>query len=278
MGSKKETQVQTTEPPAWQVPYIQEGLGGAQQWYRQGPQDFYPFQTYAGFNPLQLESQAGIENYARNLDAPLRSMMAAQQYFGPESLSPDTNPYLSQYAEAAIRPIEQSLTENILPALRGSAISAGQYGGSRQALAEGLATGRAAQAMGDVTSNIYNQAYQTNVNNMLRGLALAPQTLATGMLPQQLIGGVGGQQQAMDQLGITEAMQRYYYPRESQLQNLQNYLGLVGGGQYGAVQSTPYYTNPLMSGLGGAATGAGLGMMFGVPALGAGIGLLGGFL
>lgn len=74
----------------------------------------------------------------------------------------------------AQRRLGEQFNEQVLPGIRGGAMSAGQYGSSRQGIAEGLAARGLGYAMGDMSANLYNQAYQdaqnrmsTTANNML---------------------------------------------------------------------------------------------------------------
>jgi hypothetical protein len=60
----------------------------------------------------------------------------------------------------AARRISENFTEQALPALRQGAIMSGQYGGTRQGIAEGIASRGLAYSIGDMAANLYNQAYQ----------------------------------------------------------------------------------------------------------------------
>lgn len=258
-GSEDSTTTQTNEPYAGQKPFLEYGFGEAQDQYNTGT--FFPNQTYAGFNPLQQQAMSMGQDYATGQLAPYANqlMNANQMVAGGGLMNADSNPYLASYAQAAAQPIQQQLMEQALPMVRNSAMGAGQYGGSRQDVAEGLAVGRAADAIGDVTSNIYSNAYGQNLQGMLQAQAMSPQMAQLGQMPQNILSGIGGQQQAMSQLGIDEQMARHYFPQDQ----LQNYMNLVGGQMFGSQTSTPYSTNPLASGLGGGLSGASLaGMMY----------------
>ena len=87
-----------------------------------------------------------------------------------------TGTAMNQYNDA-VQGAEQSLNYNILPGLRSQAVGAGQYGGSRQGIAEGLATGLQQQQLGrnardlgiasmNAGSNLYGNAYQQAQGNM----------------------------------------------------------------------------------------------------------------
>jgi hypothetical protein len=95
--------------------------------------------------------------------------MSTGDFLTRGALDPANNPALQSYMAAATRPISENLLYNVLPNVRSGAAGAGQYGSSRQGIAEALAANKAFQEMGDVSANIANQGYQT-------GLGVAGQT------------------------------------------------------------------------------------------------------
>ena len=257
-GNSGGSQVQSNEPWAAQKPYLEYGMQQAKDQYQNT--DFYPFQTYANFNPLQTQAQGMMQDYATGgLSNYANSVMGANQNIASGGMMDvNSNPYLADYAQAAAAPITQNLLEQTLPLVRNSAIGAGQYGGSRQDLAEGLSIGRAADAIGNLTSNIYSNAYGQNLNAMQNAQAMAPQMAQLGLMPSNILSGVGAQQQAMQQQGINQQMAQHDYPQ----QQLAQYANLISG-NYGGTQATPYQTNPLMSAAGGGMLGYGIGSMAG---------------
>jgi hypothetical protein len=73
---------------------------------------------------------------------------------------------LAPVVQSAFRRLGEGFNEQVLPGIRGNAIASGQYGGSRQGIAEGLASRGLLYSMGDVANNMYNQAYQQAQQNM----------------------------------------------------------------------------------------------------------------
>jgi hypothetical protein len=73
---------------------------------------------------------------------------------------------LDPVVQSAFRRLGEGFNEQVLPGIRGNAIASGQYGGSRQGIAEGLASRGLLYSMGDVANNMYNQAYQQAQQNM----------------------------------------------------------------------------------------------------------------
>lgn len=80
------------------------------------------------------------------------------------------NPYLDQTANAITGSLTRNMMENVMPGIRSNAIVSGQYGGSRQGIAEGLATSRLNQDLAPALTNMYSGAYE-NAQNRMAGAA-----------------------------------------------------------------------------------------------------------
>jgi len=146
-------------------------------------------------SPLEQQGQQSAIDYANQLGPQVQSAQGAQQFLtNPGLLSPDSNPFLAQTAQAATSPIMQALMEQILPSIRGGAIGAGGFGGSRQGIAEGIASRGALKQIGDTTANIFSNAYEQGLNALQGGLQTAPQTAELGLLPSQIMSQVGQEQ------------------------------------------------------------------------------------
>ena len=88
-------------------------------------------------------------------------------------MNPGVNPYLDAYSQDVM----QNFTDEIMPALGSSAAGFGQFGGSRQGVAEGVAAGYANK---DIT-NMASQLYNDDMNRMLGAMQQMPQFGAFGM-------------------------------------------------------------------------------------------------
>lgn len=111
-----------------------------------------------------------------------------------------------------------------------------------------------------------------------RALALAPQSYAAGSMPFDMMQAVGSQQAGFDQTALNDAMNRYYYPQQADMDMMNWYSNLLYGsapwGSSTTTQSGADYNN-VTGALGGAAMGAGaFGAMSWNPWLGAGLGAL----
>jgi len=91
----------------------------------------------------------------------------------PNILNADSNPYLQSYMSAALHPLQDQYNTQIMPGIAGDAITAGGFGGSRQGIAEGLASKGLSQASGDVVSKMASEGYGQGLTAMLGGVNAA---------------------------------------------------------------------------------------------------------
>lgn len=82
------------------------------------------------------------------------------------------NPYLDQQAAAITGQLTRNMNENVMPGIRSGAINSGQYGGSRQGIAEGQAISRLNQDLAPALTNLYGNAYE-NAQGRMMGTANA---------------------------------------------------------------------------------------------------------
>lgn len=75
-----------------------------------------------------------------------------------------SNPYLDQQIAGIGTDISNNLNRNVLPGLRGEAVASGQYGSSRQGIAEGLAAQGATQQLTNAASSLRGNAYESAQN------------------------------------------------------------------------------------------------------------------
>lgn len=242
---------------------------------------------YVGFNPLQTQAQNELVASANGGDIKdLASNTAkASNYLLNDAIKVESNPVIGDYVKSARRSLDDAFTENVLPGIGSQAIAAGGYGDTRHGVAQGIATGKFMNATKDLTSNIYNNAYNTGLDAMTRGIALSPTTYNTITSPQTTLDAVGSLRRQDQQMKQQDQFIRnnwdYLFA-----QDLLGQLGsLPGGTQVGTVTGPPT-TQPSMfqKGLGGGMAGMGMvgslasaGMAVN-PMLGLGLGALGAIL
>lgn len=76
------------------------------------------------------------------------------------------NPYLQQQIDAMSKNMARNVNENVMPGLRSEALASGQYGGSRQGIAEGLAMSRMNQDLAPAITNLLGGSYENAQNRM----------------------------------------------------------------------------------------------------------------
>ena len=132
------------------------------------------------------------------------------------------NPNLEAHYNAANSAANRNLQRNILPGIESSAQMAGQFGSSRQGIAEGIALSDANQQSTDLAANMYGQAYDADQGRRLS----AGQNYIQSSL--------GAQGQAATQGGnsISGAGNLYNLgmdPYSRAWEPLQNYSNIIGG-------------------------------------------------
>jgi hypothetical protein len=226
--------------------------------------------VYPGSPPVQPASETlAAENYLRAIvPGQIRNVEDIQKAtrFGlSDVLYPGSNPALQQTINATIRPITESYMDpgGVFSQIRTGAMDAGQFGGSRQGIAEGVAAGRYANAIGDAAAKVATEGYNKGLDTFSRTLAFAPSAMQTSMVPAQTLASVGAsiEGRGAEQAAFEEA-QRLWQLNAPWLP-LQNYANLIyGGGSSGQTVSGnvpgPTTAQRLMGGLGGAAAGASL--------------------
>src|SRR6266516_1320453 len=189
-----------------------------------------PFSTVSDFNPTQTQGASDILSSTGAQSGVVNNAAGASQFLtSGNALDPNTNPGLRGTIDAATRPIWQGLTESALPAIRGEAVGSGNYGGSRQGIAEGIATRGAEQAAGDTANKIAYSGYNTGLDSMIKALGLAPTTAQSLTTPGATETAVGDYQHQLEQAKLTEAGQRYLQPYTEPLQVGQALAGIAAG-------------------------------------------------
>ncbi len=128
----------------------------------------------AGVSPLA--SGEGTRN-------PVLDMLG--MFTSGDLMNVETNPALKNAIDAATRPIVENTLRQALPAVRQDFIGAGQYGGTKQGLAEAQAINEMQKNVGDTSSLMANRAYETGMQGTLQGLGLYSDAFAQG-IGQQL--------------------------------------------------------------------------------------------
>lgn len=216
-GDSKQTTTPVNKEHLKRVGDIAYGTYSGEGFY--DPQLFGGMETRAGITPEQQALQD------RMTGATDLAMTGLEQTLGPYD---PNNPALTGAIDMATADIARGLKENELIDISQGATSAGQFGSSRQGVAEGIAKRGAAEAMGDVATQMRladMQQFETNQQAALQNLSGLTQGIEYA----------GGGAQREEQAQIDDMFRRWEYESGVDLQNLQTYRNLASGDWGGKV-------------------------------------------
>lgn len=285
-GGGSDTQKTESEPWAPQQEYLRYLFDQARSQYQSAGQQEIPGLTEEQQRAAQAREAMG-EQYASGQSPVHQQGQVAGDYLSqaPGVLQEQMDPTITEeQRRAAYEPVQREMEEEILPSIRAGAIEAGQPGGGRQAIAEGIAARDAQDSMAQQEAQLQNAAQQRALQASQQQASLLPQLASqrTQLGQQEAQAEQSGAQMLEAagaperQLQMARAQEAYQAPQR----NLQQYAQLVGG-NYGGVQEQPAPQGPStgQKALSGAATGAGIGTQINPgmgTAVGAGVGALGG--
>lgn len=236
--------------------------------------------SYPGSPPIAPSAETlAAEDYLRSIvpgQIQTSGNLHRAMNFGlGDVLYAESNPYLQSAMQAAIRPITQSYVDpgGVMAQIRQNAVEAGQYGGSRQGIAEGIAAGRYAQTIGDKLAQMASEGYGQGLDTFGRTMALSPAIMQTQLAPAQTLASVGASdEERRQELADFQEAQRMWKLNAPWIP-LQNYANMIyGGGSSGGTVTSkaPGMTagQRLIGGISGGLAGYALGSSLAGTAVG----------
>lgn len=259
-SSQQGNQVTKTEPPSYQLPYLQEGLGYARGLFAEGGPQQYSGNTVVPFAPQTEQALQGIQNRATQ-GSPLTR---AGQGYATDTLSgkyldPSSNPYLDATFNKAAQSTQASLE--------------GQFAGTGRNVAASLP--QRTDMLSGLATSIYGGAYDAERNRQQGVLPYVSPLAEADYRDLAALQGVGGQVEDLSGRVMEDQVRRYDTEQNRPGQTLDSYLQRISGNM-GQTTETPIYRNRTGGALGGALGGAQLGSNFGP--WGTAIGAIGGGL
>jgi hypothetical protein len=196
-GGGSDTVVQRNDPPEYAQPYIQYGLGEAQNQYQTGGPSFYPGSTLA---PQSPETQAGIGALASRGMTGNPLVQGAQQQqqgtVGGQYLNANpANPYFSQaaqggYVNPALGMLQSTAQGDFIGANPYLDASFNQAAGNIRSNVDSLFSGA-----GRYGSGAHQDTFQQGLNQLATGMygGAYNQERANQLNAQQAIGGLSQQ-------------------------------------------------------------------------------------
>ena len=298
-GGGTQTVVNKTEIPQWVQEAGQRNLAAAYDVSNslQGP---YEGQRVASMTPGQISTIGAISNnyalaqpayaYAQQMAAQAGGYQPTQVSAGQLS-STDLSPYMNPYTQSVLQTSLDTLNQQRLTGLNqaaDAAIKARAFGGSRQAIQEGIVNAAAQQQAGQLAANLMSQGYsqaqaaasadiQRQMEAARLNQAAGISGAGLGLTGAQTLGGLAGAGQEAFLTGATGALaaqsaiqqqqqaeleaarQAYTEQQQFPLTQLQIPLQALGVTPYGQ-QNTQTGPGPsgsgLLTGLGAAASAA----------------------
>lgn len=263
---------QTTEPWDTQKDYLRKMFKRAEGLYGRGQlaPDYYSGSTVAPQDPYTLQA---IQKQADRALAGSDSVRSAQDQLtrtmGGEYLQ--NNPFMQNEGNPQLDAMVDRAQSQTLANVAGGFSQAGRYGSGAHAAA-------ANDAAGNIATQMYGQAYDSDMNrklsawnaereNQLRGMYFAPSLADQDYKDIASLSEAGTARENYAQDLINADVDRYNYTAAQPLSALQNYAALISG-NYGMTGTSSQSgasnrSNPLGGILGGALSGGGLGYMMG---------------
>ena len=265
------TTVTNTNIPDYAQPYVSNMLNAAQaQIYTPDMTGFNPYTPYstnpqdyvAGFSPMQQQAQSTVANMQtpQTFNSAIGQTQNTMNQFG--RLGNQMGNAGNQYAQTATNPyataaymnpyIQNSLAPQLQLAQQqygmqgaqeqANATQQGAFGGSREALMNGLNQQNSMLAQNQIIGNGYNnafnqaqQAQQFGANLGLQGQQAQAGALASQMSGANQLAGLGGQQLAAQQ-GIANMQNQFGGQQQANQQNIINQAVQ----NYATAQQYPY--------------------------------------
>lgn len=279
-GGGDNTTTQVVGPPDFLEPYYIQIADETMRAMGQVSRDPYTNDVVAQPNPIEQVGIAdGVQFLQGNEPDAATAMDNANLAASGALVSPDSNPFLQEVINAAIRPAREQLTEQVLPSIGQSFQSSGAFGGSRQGVVEGQAIGDYLNQVTDISAQLYNDNYVRELDRMFSSPQLMSQALNIGMAESQAYNQLGMQEAALDQRVLDNLLAQYEINQVAPFAGLGEASSILSAGGFSSSEASgPSRTG--QNALTGAAGGAAIGSAFGPwgTGIGAVLGGLGGLL
>lgn len=311
-GGGTSTTVQKADPWKGQQPYLTDVFAKAQNINRTAVPQYFPDSTVTPFSP---ETSQAMQMQASRATSGSPVMAAGNQQLAG-TLRGDyltSNPAFAMLQDTAggaylnnnkyIDPVVDKALGKVRTSLDSQFAQGGRYG-------SGLHKESLADAMGGTAASLYalnyanerqnqmgataqmGQLYGDERTKQMQGMMFAPQMANQDYVDAQQLANVGATKEGMAQAQLTDQLNRWNFDQNKESDALAKYAQLIQGNYGGSTSgssTSPTYSNPMASGIGGALSGgmlgAGLGSLipgFGAGGVGAGIlpgiGALGGLV
>ena len=228
-------------------PFYKDLLAKSQALYNQQTEEgFTPYTapTMARFSPEQQQSFEGIQGLVGSqkplYDEAINLTRGTMRQFTPQTAQALMNPYQQAVTDVEKRAITEKYESETLPELRAQASMIQPYGGSRQAILEGMASDNQQRLLADVQAKgsltAYNDAQSLFADQIKREGAAAGQLPTLGSASYKTQAGelgalqaVGEEKQKQSQSALDEAYRSYLEEKRFPETSMGQYQAVIQG-------------------------------------------------
>ena len=253
-GGGGQNQATSVDPYAPTIPYLNE-IMKQYQGYTNSPLPYgSPDQMVAGLTPEQ-QAAAGTINQGVVGGQALNQQAQAgiTPFLSGQMMNVENNPYLQAAIRSAVRPVTQNFQENVRPSIQSQfSVGTDAYDQSREGIARGIASRSYLDTVGDISSQMANQGYNTGMNATISSFNQVPQLTTAATAPGQAQWNIGALLQGQNQnqinaAGMFDALQ------QDRLQKAGNFYTQIGQiGRQGTAVTSGAQGNPYLGAVGGA--------------------------
>ena len=196
-----------------------------------------------GFDPNQTAAQEGVLGKMGGLQEMSGNLASAQNFLTSDVMDVNKNTALKGAVDAAMRPITENFQNVVMPGVRGNAIGAGALGSPKANATGQVASDQYLRQIGDTSSTMYNKAYSDNLEAMIRGTALAPQSMQASLFPEIAQEGIGAQRRELTEAQNSRGFNQQMLPFQLGTQLISSAAGAPGAGSTSTVQGAAPKTN-----------------------------------
>jgi hypothetical protein len=249
--------ISATELPPELRPYYKDILTKAQALYNdRTAQGYQPYTgpTLAEFTPEQQQVQAGIAGLVGSGAPVYQEAMGMTREAATPYTAAQVEEYMSPYQQAVTdiekREAQKQFESQVVPELAAKAAMAQPFGGSRQAILEGMAADTQQRLLGDIQAKGSQQAYQDAIarldaDRIAKGQAATQlANLGSSQFKQattELSGlqAIGQEKQRQSQTALDEAFQQYLEEQQFPYDTMAKYQSVVTGAPIRPMQYVP---------------------------------------
>jgi hypothetical protein len=267
--------VATTSIPKELAPYYKDILGKAQALYNEKTAEGYkPYTgpTMADFTPEQQQAFTGIAGLqgqqAPIFDEAMNLTRSAATPMTQEQMTTYMSPYQQAVTDIEKREATKQYESQVVPQLAAKAAMTQPFGGSRQAILEGMAADTQQRLLGDIQAKGSAQGYQDavsrfNVDRLAQGQAgaqlaqMAPNQYKAQLGEYGALQTIGEEKQKQSQTALDEAFRQYTLEQNYPYDTMSKYQATVTGAPLGKTEfakpapPSPSLGQQLIGGLGG---------------------------